>query len=317
MPVTRRNLLLTGLAGLGTAATLPAWAQAIGSQSDPWAQVDPYDDPRNGFPSQRAGGAAAQPQRPAGASPFAPGAGEQDEIAIGRAAYPRRIQKGGGACPDPRIQQALRDFCRPLFAVSNRPALPWTVTMVNARDPNASAGLGGMVIVHGGLVALFDNPYHLASVMAHEIGHVDLGHMARGNDIGALAEVARAQGATALGDQAMEQLLPETRGRVADFMTLMDMTFSREDEAEADAHVIEVFSRAGIDPRLASGAMRTILEFERRHGVGAPSEWLTDHPLTPDRIQAMDALAATRSRPASNVVLPGWDVLKSAYPTIR
>lgn len=313
--IIRRRSVLGGLAGLGLGAALPAWAQAIGPQSDPWAQVDPYADPRNGFSSER----RAEPPVPGprgSAERLTLSAADQDEISVGRSVYPRWIKEGGGAYPDARAQQALRDFCRPLFAVADRAALPWTVTLTNERAPNAAAGAGGMVIVHAGMVALCDTPYALAAVLAHEVGHVDCRHSTRGLDMGQLAEIARAQGMTAMGDKAMAQTMPDVAGRVPDFMKLMDLTFSREDEAEADAHAVEIFDRLGIDPALASSGMRALLDFERKHGGGAPNEWVTDHPLTPDRVRAMDALAATRSKPRSNFTFPTWGVLKANFPSL-
>lgn len=308
--------MLAGMAGWGlTGFALPAWSQAIGAQSDPWAQVDPYADPRNGFPSERRaagdGAASGSPFRPAAVST----ADDQDEIAAGRMAYPSRIKRGGGAYADPKLQQALRDFCRPLFAASDRPALPWTVTLVKTAEPNASAGAGGMVIVHGGLLPLFDHPADFASIMAHEIGHVDYRHVTRGADLGLLAQMARNQGITADGDAAMATLMPEVQGHVNDFMDLMDKTFSREDEDDADAHVVEIFDRVGIDPAHAADGMRAILRFEQRVGGGAPNQWVTGHPLTPDRIRHLETLAATRRRPAKNYEFSGWDVLKAAFPT--
>ncbi|MCR6630997.1 MAG: M48 family metallopeptidase [Magnetospirillum sp.] len=241
--------------------------------------------------------------------------GDQDEIALSRLVYPHWIKEGGGAVADPRLQQALKDFCRPLFAVSDRANLPWTVTLVNNPEVNASAGLAGMVIVNAGLLPFMDDPYAFAAVLAHEIGHVDCRHTARGTDMALLAEEARKQGATAMGDRALAQLMPELDGRIADFMTLMKNAYSREDEAEADAHAVELFERRGIDPRLAANGMRAIQRLEQVSGGGAGNEWVTDHPLTPDRIRHMERVAALRSRPAANYVLPGWDVLKAAIPT--
>lgn len=317
MTATRRSVL-SGLAGLGAFSAMPAWAQAIGSQSDPWAQVDPYADPRNGFPSQgRAEGGQGRPApvRFNSANGQALAQDEQDEIAAGRMAYPYRVRNGGGAYANRNVQQALRDFCKPMFAIADRSHLPWVVTLVNEEDPNASAGPGGTVIVHAGIVALFDDPYDFASVLAHEVGHVDRRHLTRGMDLALLAKMARERGITGMGDQAMATLMPDLEGQVPDFMALMANSFSREDEAEADAHAVEVFERLGIDPARAAGGMRAILRVEQMFGGGAPNEWVTDHPLTPDRIRHIEQVAALRRKPRDNFVFPGWDVLKAALPT--
>lgn len=312
---TTRRAVLTGLAAMGSTFAAPAWAQAIGRQSDPWAQVDPYADPRNGFPSQ----APVSPQPPghprdavfSSAADPGDGLSEEDEVALGRAYYPRLIAEEGGTHPDGRLQAALKEFCRPLFAVSDRPHLPWEVTLVDSREINASAFAGGKVIVNTGLLPHCDQPGELAAILGHEIGHVDKRHTVRGVQGRELFAYLR-QGGGAEGGQSLDILLPNSHGQVKDIWDLFAKGFSREDEAEADAHEMVIIERLGVDPR---HALNNKLAFLKLSAGGELNELASTHPSDESRLEHIRQLAAMQRRPKQDYVFPGWPVLKAAFPT--
>lgn len=316
----RRRSVLGGLAGLGLGAAVPAWAQAIGPQSDPWAQVDPYADPRNGFPSERRNsGGAPQPERPrdvfsssAGRGPDGALMSEQEEVALGRQMYPKFITDAGGAHPSATLQAALREFCRPMFAVSDRPQLPWEVTLVNARNPNASAFGGGKVLVHVGLLSICDRAGELAATLAHEIGHVDKFHTVRSEPLYEALNLMRQNGVGAGMNGALQAALPNTGGQVKDVAELFRLAYSREDEAEADAHEMVILGRLGVDP---IHAINDQLNFAKLGGEDGVNELARTHPRDADRLAHIKQLAAGMKRPATDYVFPGWDTLKAAFPT--
>lgn len=314
MSIARR----TFLAGLGAGLSSPAWAQfdnAIRPQNDPWAQVNPYEDARNGFPVQRQA-ESPMPRRNSLAAAGTPPLSQEDleEVQGGRLAYAHWIREGGGPHGDPRLQQALRAYCQPIFAVADRANLPWQVTLVNDRSLNASAGPGGCVIVNAGILPFYDDPRDFAAVLAHEVGHVDHRHALRHVDMAGLAELARRSGVTATGDAAMVQLMPELQGRVADFADLARRAYSREDEAQADSHILAIFERLGVDPAHAAGGLAVLSKYAQLRGE-VHSPWVDEHPLPADRVRALEKMAALRSKPAPEFTFTGWDVLKAAFPT--
>lgn len=319
MPVTRRHLLLTGLAGLGTIATLPAWAQAIGSQSDPWAQVDPYDDPRNGFPSQRA--AAPAPARAPdgvfrhGPSRQATPEEEQREIASASAAYVATIQKNnGGPVADPRIQQAMQSFIAPLARVTDRRNLPWEAKV--ARDPSINAWTlgGGKMAFNAGLIAACDHPGELMAVVAHEMGHVDCLHsMLRLQLLDTLAQADRHE-MLDLAKISAEELVPGGAHGASVFDLLM-AGFSRENEYEADEHSVELMRRAGMDPSWAVSLMHKLERQDLKYGHHKVSDLLLNHPYSSERAANLEVRTRFDPKPKGDIVAPGWDVLKAAYPT--
>jgi predicted Zn-dependent protease len=312
-----RRKVLAGLTGLAASTALPAWAQfgnAIPPQNDPWAQVDPYADPRNGHPSRPAAASpsVSKPSNEAFRSKRAPLTEEEkEEVAIGRVLHKKWVEESGGPHPNPRLQQAIRDFCAPLFAIADRANLPWHVTLVGNRSVNASAGPGGGVIVHTGLFSIYDHPGQLASTIGHEIGHVDKNHV-NNNSVRELIVFARKNQMFVPGSEAIPTLIPGAKG--VDFFTLSELAYSRDDEAEADSHGVEILSRLGVDPVQAVRDYKAFMLHGRLSG-SSNNEWLRSHPLDEDRLQAVSNLVALRPRPKNEYAFAGWDALHAAFPT--
>jgi predicted Zn-dependent protease len=65
-------------------------------------------------------------------------------------------------------------------------------------------------------------------------------------------------------------------------------SFSRKDEAEADAEGIKNVVRAGIDPRGIPEMFQKLLEERQRRPEGVDA-WFSTHPLEEDRIAATHA----------------------------
>lgn len=313
-----RRTILAGLASLGATTALPAWAQAFGSQNDPYAQVDPYADPRNGFPSAPQGG-QQRPKPPqqgpndvfSSAPSDGSGMSEGDEIALGRTLYPDFIAESGGAHPDQRLQAALRAFCRPMFAVADRAHLPWEVTLCNDPSPNASAFAGGKVMVHVGLLAICDRAGELAATIAHEIGHVDKRHTARGESLRELTSMLRKNGGVGNG-LPLEQLIPHSQGQIKDLLDVFAKAYSREDEAEADGHEMVILERLGVDPIHAINDQHN---FAKLKAGASLNEFARSHPRDEKRLLHIQQLAAMQKRPRHDFVFEGWDALKKAFPT--
>ncbi len=78
---------------------------------------------------------------------------------------------------NPEINRYVEQIGRRLAANSDRPNLSYTFQVVDDDAINAFATLGGYVYVHTGLLKTADNEAELASVIAHEIGHIGGKHL--------------------------------------------------------------------------------------------------------------------------------------------
>ena len=124
----------------------------------------------------------------------------------------------------------------------------------------------------------------LASVIAHELGHVALGHTRRRMIDFSGQNAVRMALAAVLG-----RILPGIGIWIANtLVSMLAASLSRKDEYEADEYAAALLTKAGIgtDPQKS-----LLSKLETLTGMrGAPPVWLASHPATPDRIQAIETL---------------------------
>lgn len=123
----------------------------------------------------------------------------------------------------------------------------------------------------------------IASVIAHELGHVALGHSRRRMIDFSGQNALR----TALA-MVLSRFLPGIGIWIANTLaTLLAATLSRGDEYEADEYASALLTKAGI----GTGPQKSLfgkLEALTNARGGAMPAWLMSHPKTPDRIAAIE-----------------------------
>lgn len=159
--------------------------------------------------------------------------------------------------------------------------LDYRFYVVDDDQINAFAAPGGYVYVQTGVILAAHNMSELAGVMAHEVGHVALRHVARNYyrqrstgmlyELGAAALAIFVGGPAAYGGQLAGQLAA---------MAYLNH-FSRDAEREADQFAVEVLPRAGISPVGLANFFETMLQQDK----GSPPEFLSSHPTTQERIE--------------------------------
>ena len=126
----------------------------------------------------------------------------------------------------------------------------------------------------------------MASVIAHELGHVALGHTRRRMIDFSGQNALRTAIAMILG-----RFLPGLGMIIANaLMSLLAAKLSRSDEYEADAYATALLIKAGI----GSGPQVSLFrKLDRLTGAGGQGQiaWMLSHPVTDDRIAAIEANA--------------------------
>ena len=124
----------------------------------------------------------------------------------------------------------------------------------------------------------------LASVIAHELGHVALGHARRRMIDFSGQNAVRAALGMVLG-RVLPGIGPWIAGLVAN---LLMARLSRGDEYEADEYAAALMVKSG----LGTDAQKTLfLKLEELTGqIGSLPAWLMSHPKTVDRIAAIETL---------------------------
>ena len=127
----------------------------------------------------------------------------------------------------------------------------------------------------------------MATVIAHELGHVALCHSRRRMIDFSGQNALR----TALA-MILSRFLPGVGVWIANGLTtLLAARLSRKDEYEADAYAAALLTKAGIgiEPQIS---LFHKLEALTQSNAGRAPAWLLSHPKTVERVKALEALQA-------------------------
>ncbi|MGB5338081.1 MAG: M48 family metallopeptidase [Gammaproteobacteria bacterium] len=161
----------------------------------------------------------------------------------------------------------------------------WEVVVFQDDDANAFALPGGKIGVNTGLLKVAENQDQLATVIAHEIAHVQARHanervsqkFAVEQSLGLVSAMANPQ--TVTGKSLMGLL-----GVGAQYGILLPYT--RVQESEADSLGLELMARAGFDPRQS---VQLWMNMGRANQArGEPPEFLSTHPSHSTRISDLN-----------------------------
>lgn len=316
-----RRKVLAGMGGMAAGLVSPAWAQfsgAIKPQSDPYAQVDPYDDPRNGFSNGTSSGQAlGRSSGPSPApSPFENGPSaisavtaeeEQQEIARASKAMGARLAKYGGMLKDSAMQNAINDLSMPLFRKCDRSGLPWEIIINREPGFQALAYGGGKMLMYPETIAVCDHPGELAAIIAHEMGHNVFSHSTKRLQT---AELLIQQAKGGHGEKAQQNL----QALNMDPLDALMKSYGRENEFEADGYIITMFERLGVHP----GHAITVYDKMMRYYGSSPDEdnsLFSTHPGTVERIRYMADRVRAIPAIGQEFKFSGWSVLKAGLPT--
>lgn len=124
----------------------------------------------------------------------------------------------------------------------------------------------------------------MASVIAHELGHVALGHSRRRMIDFSGQNAMRTALAMILG-----RFIPGVGPWIAGLLTsLLAARLSRQDEFEADAYASALLVKAGIGTGPQKSLFAKLEKLTGARGATTPA-WVLSHPKTPQRIAAIEA----------------------------
>jgi beta-barrel assembly-enhancing protease len=242
---------------------------------------------------------------------------EKDEVEMGQRLFGSFVDASGGAYRNRGVQQAVARIAEPVFATSERRALKWDITVVDANEVNAWCLPGGKVGVNKGLLRYVDSEDEIAAVIAHEMGHAELSHQAKAMrqkafmaGLGTAASVAAAASdddrsiGTGAGMASLDLAL----------YGLVTSGYAREAEREADQHIVKVFRRTGHDIGRGSAFYATLLELAPERSKWR-SSLFAGHPETRERLAALRSMAA--GSPAERPSSDSFMAIKTAFPTRR
>jgi metalloprotease len=124
----------------------------------------------------------------------------------------------------------------------------------------------------------------LASVIAHELGHVALGHMRR-----RMIDFTGQNAVFVMLSAVLNRFVPFVGVWLANMLSTALMAhLSRRDEFEADAYASALLIKAGIGTGPQKSLFRKLEALTQNRAEGVPA-WLLSHPKTDERIAAIEA----------------------------
>lgn len=198
-----------------------------------------------------------------------------------------------------RIRPAATQICHEMRVG----VCTWRFRVSADRSMNASAGANGLIVINRGIVEYAANEDEVAMVIAHEIAHQAADHVATGQRNQAVGSLVGAVLLGALGAAASYgsgvNITNSAMQTGADIGAKVgSISYSKEQEREADYLAALILYRSGIDPDNARGFLVTMARASGRKETGM----LDSHPAGPERVAGWDK-AVTEIR-ASNGRLP-------------
>lgn len=184
-----------------------------------------------------------------------------------------------GAPVAPAQAERLKRLMLPLLHVMDRP-IPRAQAQISVVDDaslNAGSAGKGQFIVTTGLLNRA-NDVQLEAILAHEIAHDDLGHMAKAQTLGAGMNIASI---------LLDQIFPGS-GQIAPIVgNLAIRAYGRQDEYEADSHGVKLLRR--LHPNGKEMMVSSLTWLEQVSGSSGGGFFST-HPMTGDRVERLRSM---------------------------
>lgn len=194
----------------------------------------------------------------------------------------QQLQAKNALVTDARLTSYVGGIVNGIERARGPGAVPITPYIVKDADVNAFTPGGGYLFVNAGLIAAMENEAQLATVLAHEIGHIDRGHIqaqrARQTGVGLGAAAAMIGGALLGIDPQLTEFGVNLGAQYA------VSSFTREQERDADVMAGRYLATAGYN--VVEGANSFDVLRRVSGGAGGPG-FLSTHPPTGERQQAM------------------------------
>ncbi|MBD2280436.1 MAG: M48 family metalloprotease [Dolichospermum sp. DEX189] len=191
---------------------------------------------------------------------------DRQEVDLGQQMN-QEIQQEVRISRNSQLNSYVEQIGRRLAANSTRPNIAYTFQVVEDPAVNAFATAGGFIYVNTGLLKTADNEAEVASVLAHEMGHIEGKHL-----IKQMRQRAIASGVASVSG------LDRSKAVGIGVQLALNLPRSRQDEFDADKRGLANITRTGY----AQSAMVSFMKKLQRSS-SVPT-FLSTHPGASDRV---------------------------------
>lgn len=184
------------------------------------------------------------------------------------------------------VQRYIKKMGQRIVAHLEEPEFSYQFAVVHDNSLNAFSVPGGYIYFNSGLILRVDSDDELASVMGHEIAHVQGHHMLRQQQDTKLLSYA------GLAAMALAIINPVLAAGASSAAGAAQMKYMRQLEEESDYRGLQYMRQAGFDPHGAPRFLQKMGEEERLNAANVPA-YLRSHPLSRDRLSSIERILGT------------------------
>jgi predicted Zn-dependent protease len=191
---------------------------------------------------------------------------------------------------DAETEALLDSISGPLVRAAKMEPRNVQVLLINDKEINAFVAGGQYIWIHSGLIAAADNVNQLQGVVAHELGHIEGGHVINSSE-GARAAtnitlLSLVLGAAAMaaggGEAGMGIMAAGQQAAMGKYLA-----FSRTQESSADLAGARYLSGAGVSGQGSLQFFKKLQNQEYRLAIPQDDSYGRTHPLSGERIAVL------------------------------
>jgi predicted Zn-dependent protease len=228
---------------------------------------------------------------------------EAQEVQLGLSYHPQ-VMATFGEYADPELQAFVQVKGTDMGKLSHRPGLGYHVKVVDSPVINAFAVPGGYIYFTRGIMANLNNEAEFMGVLGHEMGHITARH--------SVSQQTKQQLGTLLliGGMLASEKFANYAQYAMQGMELLFLSFSRDDERQADALGVEYSSRMGYDGAKMADFYKVLIKMNLSEAEGGVPTFLSTHPDPGDRYNDVLRHAKTWQ---DSLKLPSYKVNADSY----
>ena len=202
----------------------------------------------------------------------------------------KQVESQMGLYDAPVTGEYLTDIGNRLTGHVHQP-FTFSFKLIDSHVPNAFALPGGHVYITRGLLALVNSEDELGGIIGHEISHVLERHSVKQLEKAMLPALLMVPG-TLVG-KVSSGLGTLINTPISATSKIFLASYSRKQEKEADRVGAKLASISGYDPFSLAGILGNLNRaVEYSSGEKEKRSYFDDHPMTEDRVQAIEKMAS-------------------------
>ncbi len=205
---------------------------------------------------------------------------EAQEIALGRD-YDPQVLATFGEYRDEALYAFMEKVGTEMGLISHRQNLKYHFKILDTPVINAFAVPGGYIYFTRGILAKFNNEAEFVGVMGHEMGHITARHTAVQQSRAQLGQILL------LGGMIASEEFRQFAGVAMQGMQLLFLSFSRENEREADRLGVEYTAKVNYDAYKMADFYQVLQKMTMESHQGGVPTFLSTHPDPGDRYNAV------------------------------